>query len=132
MGVVIAPINYFTENGLTYPLNYGPLDVFAVFLIALFDVLGRACRTCAVQEHTASTVALVSTLEIPFSYFWGWVYAGEQLHRLQMIGALLVIVSILILSIPAKWGKDEQLSLVRFVRQGGVGERGKKGKVGDR
>jgi len=112
VGVVIAPINYFTENGLTYPLNYGPLDVFAVFLIALFDVLGRACRTCAVQEHTASTVALVSTLEIPFSYFWGWVYAGEQLHRLQMIGALLVIVSILILSIPAKWGKDEQLSLV--------------------
>ena len=113
VGVIVAPINYFSENGLTYPQTYGSLDVFAVFLIALMDVLGRACRTCAVQEHTASTVALVSTLEIPFTYFWGWVYAGEAIHRLQMIGALLVIVSILILSIPGKWGKNDQLSLVR-------------------
>ena len=58
VGIIIAPINYFAENGLTYPHEYGSLDVFAVFLVALMDVLGRACRTCAVQEHTASTVAL--------------------------------------------------------------------------
>lgn len=108
MGWVVAPINYLLVNGVSFPTRFQAQDVAALLLIAAFDLLGRACRTGAVQEHRASTVALISVLEIPFTYFWGFVYLGQELDGLEIAGAVCIMASVVILSIPCLWGEGEE------------------------
>ena len=80
-----------------------------LIMIAFFDLLGRFSRTLAVQQDesevpdAASIVALVSVLEMPFSYFWGWLFAGQSIDWLHLLGAFVVVCSVVLLSIPALW-----------------------------
>ena len=59
-------------------------DLIGCFFIAWFDILGRLCRTVACKEHTPSTVSLVSVLEIPFTYAWGWLWSGQAMGELEV------------------------------------------------
>ena len=64
-------------------------DLIGCFFIAWFDILGRMCRTVACKEHTPSTVSLVSVLEIPFTYGWGWLWSGQAMGKLE-VGVFLL------------------------------------------
>ena len=118
------------------------LRVRQLIMIACFDLLGRFCRTLAVQQEqvpdAASLVALVSVLEIPFTYFWGWLFAGQNMEVINLIGAIVVVSSVILLSVPGLWKEDnddddhddgEQRALVTENRRkvSGEGEGGGQG-----
>ena len=58
------------------------------------------------MPDAASLVALVSVLEIPFTYFWGWLFAGQNMEVINLIGAIVVVSSVVLLSVPGLWKED--------------------------
>lgn len=104
-GLIISPLAFYffgsEQKVASQEIDmYFLIDLGACFLIAWFDILGRLCRTIACKEHTPSTVSLVSVLEIPFTYAWGWIYVGQAMSPLEIGGALLVMVAVLLSSTP--------------------------------
>lgn len=104
-GIVIAPIVFHFSGSAVKVAHsnislYFFIDLFGCFFIAWFDFLGRMCRTVACKEHTASTVSLVSVLEIPFTYAWGWLYSGQAMGKMEIGGAVLVMCAVFLSSMP--------------------------------
>ena len=46
------------------------------------------------------TVALSSTLEIPFSYLFAWIIIGQSIDWIQGLGAAFIFVCVIITPIP--------------------------------
>jgi len=104
-GLVLAPIVFYVSGSAAKVVELEITTLFIVdligcFFIAWFDILGRMCRTVACKEHTPSTVSLVSVLEIPFTYGWGWLWSGQAMGKLEIFGALLVMSAVFLSSIP--------------------------------
>ncbi len=73
-------------------------------LTALFNtILGSALYIMAVKKIGATKTSLIGISETPFSLLFAYLILGETLTALQGIGAVLIVVAIVIVTVvPAK------------------------------
>lgn len=81
---------------LPWPLSGGAL-LSLVGIVLFTTILGYALYTVSLRHLQASVAVIVSTAEVPFATILAYTLLGQRLDGWQMVGALLVISSVVLL-----------------------------------
>ncbi|MDD3827818.1 MAG: DMT family transporter [Anaerolineae bacterium] len=102
--LVLLPLQFFTEQ--PFPVSGKTLLWFAAF-VGIATVPAFPTYTWGLGKLPASVASILAMSEIAFVALYATVLLGERLTALQMVGAGLVIVGVLILSLPGSGGRRE-------------------------
>lgn len=86
---------------LPWPLPPAVLASFAA-LIFLPTVLGFGLYTIGLGRLQASVASITATTEIPFAALMAYFFLGERLDGWQILGAALVVVGVVLISLPRR------------------------------
>jgi len=100
--LVLLPLQFFTEQ--PFPVSGKTLMWFAAF-IGISTVPAFPTYTWGLGRLPASVASILVMSEIAFVALYAVVLLGERLTALQLVGAALVIVGVLILSWPGSDGR---------------------------
>jgi drug/metabolite transporter (DMT)-like permease len=113
----VAQRRYTSWTTLTYALGLGalfmiplqsgtdlvravanPASLFWLLMLALVPTLGGGVAfNAALRRIPASNASIVATLEPVIATLLGWAFLGELLEPLQLVGAGLILVAVVIL-----------------------------------
>jgi len=81
-----------------------PSDVLAPYagLVLLTTLTGFALYTVALRHLPASIAAIGANAELPFAALLSFLLLGERLDGWQILGALLIICSVVLVSLPER------------------------------
>jgi len=121
--LILPPLTFFF-NGFQFPTTALPLDYVAAIVSGLLDV--TACIFCTLSQKVvnASAVTLVSTLEIPLSYFLDFIFKGAIPSWSTIGGAALVMAAVV--------GATLHTILLQIKPQGEVSIQRKRDRDGER
>jgi len=91
---LVLPIMTYFLNGFRFQSSAKPLDYFAAFISGFLDIFSNAYCTLAQKVASASTVTLISTLEIPLGYLLDFVFNGIKPCKITIGGACLVMAAV--------------------------------------
>ncbi len=95
-GLVISPIWLFTSK---FQINISPLPLVVIFLAAILYILGTYFFFKALEKNDASIVVVMSQLIPVFSYILALIFFQETLEIKEIVGALIIISSAIIISL---------------------------------
>ena len=85
-------------GGLHMP--HGGKRVGEVVAFALVTaVVSNVCFFRALRHIAPGVVAMIMTMEVALAIFWSWLFLGESVEAIKMVGAAVVIAGVLI----AQW-----------------------------
>lgn len=97
--LLLSPIPFSAPGGGAL----SPLAALSLLGVALFTtLLGYALYTLSLRGLQASVAVIVSTAEVPFAAMLSFLILGQRLDGGQVWGATMVIVSVVLLSWPAR------------------------------
>lgn len=73
-----------------------------VVALGVFSFLGQILLTLALQVEQAGPVALARSSDIVFAFIWQIIFFNETPNRYSLIGAALVIISVVLTAL-RKW-----------------------------
>lgn len=77
-------------------------DRWLVLALAILSFLGQILLTLALQLEQAGPVALARSSDIFFAFIWQMIFFKEAPNRYSLIGATLVITSVVLTAL-RKW-----------------------------
>lgn len=90
-------------------------DIGYVFGLGICSLISQESLTYALKLETAGMISLLRTGDIVWSFIWQIAVFREYPHYLSIIGAILVAVSVLFLSLKeTSWNKAVLEKFVRF------------------
>lgn len=92
-------VSYFVFGQLCLPCGSDRLLVLA---LAVFSFLGQILLTLALQMEQAGPVALARSSDIFFAFVWQMIFFNETPTLYSLIGAALVILSVVLTAL-RKW-----------------------------
>jgi transporter family protein len=96
IGIIVLPIFFFLSAGeILLPIN----SIVFLWVTALLYFLANYFYFIALEESETTVVIAVFQLAPVFSYFLGTIFLSENLEANQIIGALIVILSSIFISI---------------------------------
>jgi len=107
-GTVSAAWNCLGALALMTPLAVGSgfrapetgIIALEVLLFGLVPtVIANVCFFRALRNIAPGVVAMIMTLEVALAVFWSWLFLGESVPAVKMLGAAVVIAGVLI----AQW-----------------------------
>jgi drug/metabolite transporter (DMT)-like permease len=107
-GTVSAAWNCLGALVLMTPLAFGsgfhaPETRTVVLEVLLFGlvptVIANVCFFRALRHIAPGVVAMIMTMEVALAIFWSWLFLGESVEAIKMVGAAVVIAGVLI----AQW-----------------------------
>jgi drug/metabolite transporter (DMT)-like permease len=89
------------QFGLSTPSLDSPV-VYTWFagLILISTISGFGLFTYGLSRLQASVASITATTEVPFAAIMAYIFLGERLNFLQILGALCVTVGIILISLP--------------------------------
>lgn len=93
-------VSYFVFGQLCLPVCGS--DRLLVLALAIFSFLGQILLTLALQLEQAGPVALARSSDIFFAFIWQMIFFKEAPNRYSLIGATLVIISVVLTAL-RKW-----------------------------
>ncbi len=70
-------------------------------LVLLTTVLGFGLYTHSLTRLPASVASIISNTEVPFAAILAYIFLGERLGGLQIVGAVLIILAVSLVAQPA-------------------------------
>jgi drug/metabolite transporter (DMT)-like permease len=96
--VVLFPFQFSSSSPFREPptvlLNY-------LALVGLPTLLGFGLYTIALKRLQASVAAITANTEVPFAAILAYIFLGERLDGYQIVGAALVILGVVLVSLPS-------------------------------
>lgn len=71
-------------------------------LALVSTVMPIFCLTTGLNKLGASKAAIVSTAEPVLTAIWAAIFLGEQMQPIQLVGAVLILSSVILLQIPRR------------------------------
>lgn len=87
-------VSYFVFGQLCLPVCGS--DRYLVLALAVFSFLGQILLTLSLQLEQAGPVALARSSDILFAFVWQMIFFKESPNRYSLIGATLVIISVVL------------------------------------
>lgn len=95
--VVLFPFQFGSSapwaESPTVQLHYAGLILFTT-------LAGFGLYTAALHRLQASVAAIVANAEVPFAAILAYLFLGERLDSWQMVGAVLIIIAVILISLP--------------------------------
>jgi drug/metabolite transporter (DMT)-like permease len=101
--LVLLPFQ-FTQP-IPWPVS-SQVVLFYIALILLTTIFGFALYTAGLQRLPASVASITSNTEVPFAAILAYLILGERMSLIQILGAFLVIMGVILVSIPRVRGKS--------------------------
>jgi drug/metabolite transporter (DMT)-like permease len=96
--VVLFPFQF----GSTSPFGEPPTVLLNYLaLVGLTTLLGFGLYTIALKRLHASVAAITANTEVPFAAVLAYIFLGERLDSWQMVGAALIILGVVLISLPS-------------------------------
>ena len=91
---LLCGLPWLLFEGLSFP----PVHVWSALLITgvLASAAAFTVQTYVQQRLSATRTAIILTMEPVFAVFFGYLLAGDRLSWIQVIGAVLILVAIVI------------------------------------
>jgi drug/metabolite transporter (DMT)-like permease len=86
---------------LTWDMSSGALLAYAS-LVLLTTVLGFLLYIRSLSRLPASVASIVSNTEVPFAAVLAYIFLGERLGMLQILGAVLIVTAVSLMAKPVK------------------------------
>ena len=86
---------------LPWPLPPTVLGNYAA-LVLLTTISGFALYTIGLSRLQASVAAITANTEVPFAAILAYLILKERLDEWQILGAVLIIVGVVLISLPNK------------------------------
>jgi transporter family protein len=110
IGIIVLPIFFFLSAGeILLPIN----SIVFLWITALLYFLANYFYFVALEESETTVVIVVMQIAPVFSYFLGAIFLSESLEANQIIGALIVILSSIFISID--FSKKNKTQLRNFI-----------------
>jgi drug/metabolite transporter (DMT)-like permease len=103
--LVLLPLQF--QIPLPWPVSSQVLFLFTG-LVLITTVSGFALYTIALTMLQASIASITNTSEVAFAAILAYFILGERLDGWQIFGAVLVIASVILVSLPN--GRDKKLA----------------------
>jgi len=94
--VVVSGIITFADD---FKLPYTPMAWLYIPLVGIFGMLGQCLQAIALRYQTAGVVSVLRSLDIIAAYIIQVVWFGEIPMWTNILGALLVILSVVIMTL---------------------------------
>lgn len=78
------------------------IDRVFVIILGIFSFLGQILLTLSLQLEQAGPVAIARCADIVFAFIWQIIFFGERPSRYSLVGALLVVSSVVLTAL-RKW-----------------------------
>ncbi|CAM1302055.1 Uncharacterised protein g3145 [Pycnogonum litorale] len=97
-GVIIGFVGGLASSQLYISETLTPVQIMALVSTSVFGYIARTSFTISVQTEDATLVAVLQTLEIPFSFLLQMVILDTYPNSLSTLGAIIVMVGTALLS----------------------------------
>lgn len=98
---ILQTFFYSVAFGILCMPNCGT-ERFLVVCLALFSYLGQVLLTMSLQMEQAGPVAIARSADIVFAFFWQIMFYNEIPSRYSILGAFLVLSSVMLVGL-RKW-----------------------------